>query len=70
MAGEEERRQYDKNITTLTIAVERLAENQNVMAQEVRELTKTISKLDVVMEKMVNIENRHKKLKSATKNIK
>ena len=59
MAGEEERRQYDKNITTLTIAVERLAENQNVMAQEVRELTKTISKLDVVMEKMVNIENRH-----------
>lgn len=56
---EDERRQYDKNITTLTIAVERLAENQNVMAQEVRELTKTISKLDVVMEKMINIENRH-----------
>ena len=56
---EDERRAYDKNITTLTLAVERLAENQTVMAGEVRELTKAISKMDVVLEKMANMESRH-----------
>ena len=50
---------YDRSITTLTMAVERLIENQNVTSSEVRELTKTITKLDVVMEKLINIESKH-----------
>lgn len=54
-----DRRSDDKNIAMLTMAVERLAENQNIMTTEIKELTRTISKLDVIMEKMVNMENRH-----------
>ena len=60
------RRDDDKSITTLTMAVERLADSQaqmsNAQAQmavEIKDLAKTISKLDVVMEKMINIEERH-----------
>lgn len=60
------RRQDDKSITTLTMAVERLADSQaqmsnaqTQMAVEIKDLAKTISKLDVVMEKMINIEERH-----------
>lgn len=60
------RREDNKSIPTLTMAVERLAESQaNMstaqaqMAIEIKDLAKTISKLDVVMEKMINIEERH-----------
>ena len=60
------RREDDKSISTLTMAVERLAESQanmsvaqTQMAVEIKDLAKTISKLDVVMEKMLNMEERH-----------
>lgn len=44
--------------TGLVLAIERLAENQSDMGKEIRELTKAISKMDVVLEKMVSIEDR------------
>ena len=60
------RRDDDKSISTLTLAVERLAESQaNMsvaqaqMATEIKDLAKTISKLDIVMEKMLNMEERY-----------
>ena len=60
------RREEDRSITTLTMAVERLAESQTTMslaqgqmATEIKDLAKTISKLDIVMEKMVHIEERY-----------
>ena len=59
MQGVEDRRQQGMNISTLTLAVERLAENQSAMSIELRELTKAISKMDVVLEKMANMESRH-----------
>ena len=59
MQGVEDRRQQGMNISTLTMAVERLAENQSAMSIELRELTKAISKMDVVLEKMANMESRH-----------
>ena len=63
---EHNRREEDRSIVTLTMAVERLADSQSNMAtsqaqmsNEIKDLAKTISKLDVVMEKMMNIEERH-----------
>lgn len=60
------RRNDDRSITTLTLAVERLAESQTQISAtqsqislEIKDLAKTISKLDVVMEKLVSIEERH-----------
>lgn len=60
------RREDDNSIITLTMAVERLADSQSQMslaqaqmATEIKDLAKTIGKLDVVMEKMINIEDRH-----------
>lgn len=65
-AEEHNRRDDDMSISTLTMAVERLAESQanmsvaqTQMAVEIKDLAKTISKLDIVMEKMLNMEERH-----------
>lgn len=62
----EHKREDDRSISTLIMAVERLAESQSQMAlsqsqmsNEIKDLTKTISKLDVVMEKLVNLDERH-----------
>lgn len=73
MGGELDRRVEDRSISTLIMAVERLAESQSQMAlsqsqmaHEIKDLTKTISKLDVVMEKMMNIEERHVSTQSVT----
>ena len=70
---EQNRREDDKSIITLTMAVERLADSQSQMslaqtqmATEIKDLAKTISKLDVVMEKMINIEDRHNSMQIAT----
>ena len=61
-----DRRADDRSIPTLTMAVEKLADaqaqmsiSQIQMSNEIKDLAKTISKLDVVMEKMMNIEERH-----------
>lgn len=68
MGAEEHNRRDDDDmsISTLTMAVERLAESQanmsvaqTQMAVEIKDLAKTISKLDIVMEKMLNMEERH-----------
>lgn len=67
------RREDDRSIAMLTMAIERLAESQvsmssaqTQMATEIKDLAKTVSKLDVVMEKMLNIEDRHSAAQSST----
>ena len=69
----ESRREDDRSISTLIMAVERLAESQSQMSlsqsqmsNEIKDLTKTISKLDVVMEKLVNLDERHANSQSST----
>lgn len=69
----ESRREEDKSIAMLTMAIERLAESQvsmsaaqTQMSLEIKDLAKTVSKLDVVMEKMLNIEDRHSTAQNST----
>ena len=67
------RREDDRSIAMLTMAIERLAESQVSMSSaqtqmsiEIKDLAKTVSKLDVVMEKMLNIEDRHSIAQNST----
>lgn len=45
--------------TPTNMILKELVKNQALMSQEVKELAKAISKMDLLMEKLVNIESKH-----------
>lgn len=45
--------------TPTNMILKELVKNQSLMSQEVKDLAKAISKMDLLMEKFVNIESRH-----------
>jgi len=51
--------QEDNNTSPTNMILKELVKNQALMSQEIKELTRAISKMDLLMEKLVNIESKH-----------
>ncbi len=55
----------EKNTSPTNMILKELVKNQALMAAEVKELARAISKMDLLMEKLVNIESKHTESNSA-----